>query len=60
MPREMLDQREFLFGVERRVLRAARPLLMNLQHGKPFYHGGNAQGEWRAKSIISFRSEVSQ
>lgn len=42
---ETLDLREFLFGAERAALRAARPVLMDLQHGKCFYCGGTVRGD---------------
>lgn len=34
---ETTDRSEFLFGAERGALSAARPVLMNLQHGTCFY-----------------------
>jgi hypothetical protein len=37
---------------------------MNLQHGKPFYHGGNVQGEWRLNrsfhSVVKYLNDLGQ
>jgi hypothetical protein len=37
---ESADLNEFLFGSERAVLAAVRPLLLDIHHGKCFYAGG--------------------